>query len=258
MRPIKLTDNIIHWMVKQLKDTCAGAPVNSDMFKLELPMSYKKDKKYVAPVIILTDIADMKIKALVTACNKEIAWHGLVRRLDENTYEIYDIVVFPQTVTASTAVSNDETYGPWLMQFSDEDFANLRFHGHSHVNMGVTPSIVDTNYQSDIIERTKDFYIFAIYNKKGDYNIWLYDVVNNIMYDKTDIQYKATPIGGVDWAEAQMKEFVTEQKLATATSAAKGKGKTDTTPGDKWWEKNPYYNYGAGYSSAYGNYRGED
>ena len=45
-------------------------------------------------------------------------------------------------------------------------------HGHSHVNMGTSPSATDTKLQEDHLAQLQDndFYIFLIVNKKRE--IW--------------------------------------------------------------------------------------
>lgn len=244
MKPLRITDSIIKRVYKTISESYKGKYAD-DKLNITIPTKYAKIKAEHMPNVVLTEIADTKIKALVTECTKEIAWHGLVDYdASTNTYTITDIIVFPQTITASTVQSNDETYGPWLMQFSDEDFNRIRFHGHSHVNMGTSPSAIDMQYHYDMMDRTKDFYIFAIYNKKGEYNIWIYDVAHNLVYEKEDINYVATPIGGIDWAKQQIKEYVSEVKINTTVGF--NTNKTNSTGGNladnetayhEWWKK---------------------
>jgi hypothetical protein len=170
-------------------------------------------------------LADRKMRALVQQCDREIGWHGTVRyEADINTYIIEDIFVFPQEVTGATVQSIDEVYGLWLMEtFDDEQFAKLRFHGHSHVNMSTFPSGVDTAYQENLIDRVQDFYIFVILNKRDDYYVCLYDVANNRMYDKEDLYYDAE----IDEVDAWAKDNITTHvKTRTFTPAAT----TPTTP----------------------------
>lgn len=53
--------------------------------------------------------------------------------------------------------------------------------------MGTSASSVDTKFQQDIVKMidNTDFYIFMIINKKGDFNIYLYDGVLNLAYKST-------------------------------------------------------------------------
>ena len=80
----------------------------------------------------------------------------------------------------------------WLMNHEDDVFNNIRMQGHSHVNMGVTPSGVDNSLYERILEQLDDemFYIFLIYNKKGDKTFKIYDLAKNILFETGDVTVK--------------------------------------------------------------------
>jgi len=139
------------------------------------------------PKIIMTTDAHYKTKLLVDQFTSEVAWHMVVDRLDDNVLVIKDIVVFPQEVTGTTADGINGEYEMFLHQLEDEVFNKLRGHGHSHVNMGVTPSITDENYYTNLMTQVPDYYITLVINKKGETHLRLYDVQNNILY--TDLTY---------------------------------------------------------------------
>ena len=127
----------------------------------------KKDDR--CALIYFTPMAWIKMTALVSEFSTEVQWHGLVRRLSEFEFEIYDILVPPHTVTSATVTSDNEKYSNWINGLDDESFNALRFHGHSHVNMAVTPSVTDKDYRKDVItqlpnpnENNDMFYIFLI------------------------------------------------------------------------------------------------
>ena len=148
--------------------------------------SFDNKKK---PIIKFSNKALLIIKELVKQCGKEIAWNGLVNYdADTNTYEVYDILIFPQIVTA-TSVNVDETkYAMWLASLTTEQLEHMRFHGHSHVNMAVRPSGVDTGYQKEMLTmQIQDYYIFMIFNKSGNMYACIYDVENNAFYEDDDI-----------------------------------------------------------------------
>lgn len=136
----------------------------------------------------------VKILSLINSYNTEVQWHGLVVRDNDTTFTVYDILIFPHSVTSCTVTSQQEEYEKWLNSLTNDEYRDLRFHGHSHVNMGVTPSSVDTNYRINIIKNfgkptPEDdyFYIFFIGNKKGSYDIEIYDISNNVLYNTKDI-----------------------------------------------------------------------
>lgn len=152
------------------------------------PSAYPEVEKDKANIIIKTE-AKEKMLALVNSVSTEIAWHGLAKKLEKGVYEIYDILVYPQTVTPVTVSTDQEKYEAWLLSLDDDTFNNLRMQGHSHVNMGVSPSGTDLSHQKcTVYNLTKeDFYIFLILNKKGDIYARIFDVKDNMIYEKSDI-----------------------------------------------------------------------
>lgn len=136
-----------------------------------------------------TPVAFAKMISLLDASEDEIAWHGLVENPEENRYVITDIMVYPQTVTGVTVVTDQEQYTEWLMKLPDEVFNKLHMQGHSHVRMATSPSTTDLNHQSSIVRQltTNDFYIFMIFNKKLERNVKVYDMRTNTLYENEDV-----------------------------------------------------------------------
>lgn len=148
--------------------------------------------------VFFTPEAWCKMQALVKDFDKEVAWHGIATRgEDENKdeYFIKDILVYPQEVTGATVNTDQEKYEMWLMSHEDDVFNNIRMQGHSHVNMGVTPSSVDTSFYDRILEQLNDtmFYIFMIWNKENDKTIKIYDLKKNVLFETADITVETLP-----------------------------------------------------------------
>ena len=247
MHQMKLTNKQIQDILveirKQLKAFKTTKGTMSIDFKLPVHTTDKAK-------LIIEPQAWEKLIALVDECDKEIAWHGTVTK-SRNVYTITDIYVFPQTVTGCTVTSDETEYSLWLAGQPDNVFNTLRFHGHSHVNMGVSPSGTDTNYQEDILRNLKDFYIFAIFNKKGDHWCAIYDVESNIAYDNKDIELITPNTGNTAWAKDAIKNFVKfpEQKAkAKAVKKQERKSITESIIEDTDEDGYSYYsNYGYGY-----------
>lgn len=247
MRNITMTPATIEEMCIKLKEQLTGAYIGKDNYTVSIPTKLEIAEEDMPTIIVSTE-ADRKISALVEQCKDEIAWNGTVSYDEEsNTYLIEDIFVFPQEVTRSTAESTDD-YGIWLSQFSDEEFSKLRFHGHSHVNMGVSPSGTDTTFQEDLINTVQDFYIFAIYNKRGDFNVWIYDKVKNLVYETKDIYYDSEATEVIIWADEMIKNFVTTKTYTTTTTTHTTKDKTPVLKGQR------EYFQGSVWSSEYNGY----
>ncbi len=220
--------------------------------------------------VFFTPDAWRKMQALVSDFDKEVAWHGIAHRGEDDSkdeYYITDILVYPQEVTGATVNTDQEKYEMWLMSHDDDVFNNIRMQGHSHVNMGVTPSGVDTSLYDQIIEQLDDemFYIFMIWNKKKDKTVRIYDIKKNILFDTADVTVETLPdsedISNIrNLSEDEVKavtDFITRyrEKRATDSFIKKAKGMVK----DKVYKPTTVYNggYGSyGYGTTYGgNYQ---
>lgn len=168
--------------------------------------------------ISFTEMAWMKMTSLVREFDKEVAWHGVAFRGNDDTkdeYIIKDILVYPQKVTGASVEMDTEEYAKWIeSNIDDERFFDIRMQGHSHVNMQVSPSSVDLTHQEAILEQLSDklFYIFMIWNKRGEHNIKIYDLAKNILFENTDIEIELLDDGyGIKSFIADAKEQVKER-----------------------------------------------
>lgn len=174
--------------------------------------------------IVFEKAAYSKAMALVEKCSKEVAWHCLILKERVGkfvTYRITDVIVFPQTVTGATVVSDAEEYTKWVMGLDDEVFNNMRGHMHSHVNMGTSPSGVDTQYQEEVTENLDDFYVFMIWNKKGSHWEKIVDIADNIIYECGDIELYLPIDDYSEWAENKIKEYVKDSKPKSKETESK-------------------------------------
>lgn len=148
--------------------------------------------------VIFTEIAWLKQCMLVNEFDKEVAWHGIAKR-GENKFEyvVDDIIVYPQEVTGSTVNTDQQRYNEWLYQHPDDVFNNIRMQGHSHVNMSVTPSSVDTTLYEGWLSQLDDtmFYIFLILNKRGEKMVKIYDMLENIYFETADVDIEVVDEG---------------------------------------------------------------
>lgn len=165
------------------------------------------------PIIQITSDAYTKMYELVKQSTVEIQWHGLVEKIN-NTYKIYDILLFPQTNTASSTSSDQNEFAEWqtkLIQDMSFPINQMRLHGHSHVNMNVYSSSIDDGYQSELITKVEDgdFYIFLVLNKRMEMYPLLYDFDKQILFEGTDIQIEILDNNNQDirnWCTEQIKE----------------------------------------------------
>lgn len=187
-KPIRMTKELVSEICNEFLETISKSKIQDGK------ISYTKTLTYVnrKATLVFSEVAWMKMQMLIADFNSEVAWHGVARRDDDETLDRYivdDIIVYPQEVTGATVNTDQEKYQTWLYEQEDEVFNNIRFQGHSHVNMQVNPSGVDTTHQAQILEQLTDdmFYIFVIWNKKGDKTVKIYDLKKNIFFDTHDV-----------------------------------------------------------------------
>lgn len=156
----------------------------------EILEQYIVDKQLEEPKVYITAEAYVKLRKLVDDTTTEIGWYGTVTKMPgfESVFVIDDILVYPQTVTGATCVQDDDRVFEFELNLSTDQVNRKRFHGHSHVNMGVTPSGVDEQFYQDILTQVDDYFIVMITNKSGAYYTRFYDMQNNILYTGIPVQ----------------------------------------------------------------------
>ena len=189
-RPIKLTDELL----KNIQEEFIAKVKSMKMFdgKLEYSRTFKwEDSENDKATIFLSSVAFAKMNALIQQFDSEVAWHGVVHRDEEDPtiFRITDILVYPQVVSGVTVNTDQDAYQTWLYAFDDDVFNNIRMQEHSHVNMGVSPSGVDTTHQEKILGqiRDDDYYIFMIWNKRYEHFVRIFDLKNNTLYETADV-----------------------------------------------------------------------
>lgn len=192
----------------------AGTKLADGKFEFKYPgINYTWDGDKSRATVTFTAEAWARMLEYVLTTDKEIGWHGTVERGESaHTFIIRSVELFPQTVTGSTVDADLKKYPLWAMAKPNEELQKMRFHGHSHVNMGVTPSGVDMTYRKNMIGQYKDgFYIFLIINKRLEISGQVYDFDDNILFDTADID--VTVEGGLREAvKEEKKTFITEYK----------------------------------------------
>lgn len=196
----------------------ASYPIPKDAFK----PATREDVPEQRVILSFTTEAWTKMLTLVTTNNLEIAWHGICQREGFRKYLVSDILVYPQEVTGATVTTDQVAYQDWLMNLPDDTFNNLRFQGHSHVSMGVEPSITDLDNEQGLLKQlgNRDFYVFLIANKRGNFRTLIVDKEDNMIYESTDIDISVRTDTYLleDWLASSMK-LVTKSKPLTPKQA---------------------------------------
>lgn len=246
---IKITDESLNEVRKAFEEALSTGKFSDGKITFTKTLGVVNRKA----TVYFTELAWLKMQTLIREFDKEVAWHGIAKRGEDTSkdeYYITDILVYPQEVTGATVNTDQEKYQMWLMSHDDEVFNNIRMQGHSHVNMGVTPSGVDTSLYDRILEQLDDdmFYIFMIWNKRKEKTIKIYDLAKNILFDTSDVTVEILDDGtGI------------EKFLKDAKDAVKDKPTTPTsTYQSNYRGSYGYGGYYGGYGSSYGNSAKED
>lgn len=162
--------------------------------------------------LTIEEPAFTKMVFLVQKFGTEVGWHGFAERTLFG-YKISDITVYPQVATEATITTDQDQYERWGSEMPDDKFCRMRLHGHSHVNMGVSPSFVDEKHQQAIISDLcdDDFYIFVIMNKQGEIFIRIFDLAENTVYENDDVMLLTQR----DWS--WLRKFMIEANDAVET-----------------------------------------
>lgn len=282
-KPIKLTDELL----ERIQDEFVKNVKSMKMFdgKISYTKNFKwDDSENDKAFVTFSPVAFAKMVMLLQQFDNEVAWHGVAYRDEKqgNLFYITDILVYPQLVSGSTVNTDQDKYQEWLYSFDDEVFNNLKMQGHSHVSFSTKPSGVDETHQEKILSQLDDdmFYIFMIWNKKFEHTIKIYDMLNNTLYEDSDITvYIGNEGVDLDAFIKDAKELVKPKyqcysgqgaygqtppanKPATtpATTGSKGGGKPKSKPKEKekpaigrGWQGS---DYGYGDDEGYDPYEG--
>jgi hypothetical protein len=142
------------------------------------------------PRIFITPQAYKDMCALIDMVDTEVGWEGTVERI-ENSFLIKEIFLMEQMAHATTTIISTEGQSNLGMEIFDtkpvdeaiEILNQLRFWGHSHVNMPTNPSGQDDRQMDLFRTDGVNFFIRGIGNKHGrlEFTLYLYDM--NIIID---------------------------------------------------------------------------
>ena len=251
-KPIRATKQMKKECPEEFKKWLDGATLFDGKLKYEADYTYPEGKTEAEKdtvTVVFSQLAYTKQCRLIQEFSSEVAWNGIVRRdpEDPKKFRIEDIIIFPQTVTGATVTPDQKEYEEWTIGLSDYQFNNMRYHGHSHVNMAVSPSGTDNTCQRQILGRLNGdgftdeareehikslgetgFYLFMIWNKRWEYSVRLYDMFTNTQYEgPKEIKVEVEGMEG-------MADFIAEakSKVKSYTAPVKNYGypKTTTLP----------------------------
>ena len=218
------------------------------------------------PIIYIMETAYDKMNEYIDQSDLEIGWLGTATKRGSNIYVIEDTYLFEQEVSDTTTEIKEEGLNNFAMELmqkenGEELWNNMRVWGHSHVDMGTSPSSQDNEQMKLFIKNPNEFFIRIIGNKKGDMKIDIYDFELGLIYE--DMEYeivyeeeKQGKINNINNTIKRLRDML--EKMITPNEDVKTSIKEEIAlKVKKKKEKyvsyyNTYNDYG--YYSNYGNY----
>ena len=228
-KPIIMTEEMIEEAAEKFKSNLKKQKLFDGKLKYEEEYVYKEEEK---AIIWFEPMAYAKMLTTIMAFESEVAWHCVVDRVPDksNEFVISDILIYPQLAAGATVEMDEDKCILWRMEnMNDPRFSKMYGPGHSHVNMSVFASGTDLEHQKFILKQisNEQFYIFMIWNKKLENTTMIYDLKENVFYDKKEIEYR---IIGEDFREflKSAKEMVAKKPVATTSYYQQSYNKTAT------------------------------
>lgn len=192
MKPIKMTAEVEKKMLEsffeKFKKEWDKFKENMNDTKFTFSTDFTTEAKEKI-TILYSQKAYLRMQALVDFYDTEVAWYGLVSKLSDKLYYVYDVKLCKQYVNGSKVDTEDEDTLAFFDSLTDDEAEHMHFQAHSHVKMSTSASGVDLQNQTDVIRSLgkQGFYIFQIWNKNNDINTYLYDLDANMFYDRKDV-----------------------------------------------------------------------
>lgn len=216
MKPIYLTKEIEEDMLKKFfekfKKEWANFRDNLNDTKFSVTQEFSEAAKEKV-TILFSQQAYLRMKALVDYFDTEVAWYGLVEKLEPKKYRVYDVRVCKQYVSGAKVDTEDEDTLEFFNSLTDDEAEHMHFQAHSHVKMSTGASCVDQQNQADVVSSMgkKGFYLFQIWNKQGEISSYVYDLDDNMYYDSKDViidieDEKGTLLDYIDTVEKLVQE----------------------------------------------------
>lgn len=132
------------------------------------------------PRVLVSREAYEDMYCLVDECRHEVGWLGAVRRLGQD-FLIEQVFLFDQEAHATTCEITPDGLAAVAQELISSrpdgmDICNrLCFWGHSHAQMGTSPSGQDESQFRELASAGHEFFIRGILNKDGrmEFTIWL-------------------------------------------------------------------------------------
>lgn len=182
------------------------------------------------PRVLVSREAYEDMFLLVEESHQEVGWLGTVRRMGRD-FLIEEVFLFDQEVTAATCEITPDGLASMAQELIESrpdgmDVVNrLCFWGHSHVNMGTSPSGQDETQLRELASNAGEFFIRGILNKGGrmEFTVALISLGIVVRDAGWELYEPADEIRRARW-QREIAAKVREKKIALPAVAAFGLG----------------------------------
>lgn len=208
------------------------------------------------PTVRFDIVAWEKIQFIVDHESREIGWFGTVDHDPKsNTYVVTDIFITEQKRDGATCDQSAKGINELTSEIirdrslsSEEKRDRLNkfnFWGHSHVNMGVSPSSEDIANAKRFAG--KEFLITGIFNKKGDVRLDFWDFKNNLHYAELPVRKRwhlsdETVTKIISDINTKVKEITFESSYSYGSQYSHPRMALFGSPTSDWNSKKPSVN----------------
>lgn len=139
------------------------------------------------PTLYYTEKVWAQLRYIIDTCPQEVGWVGMVESEGILDYIVTEIFLLEQEVSGVTTEIGEDAMTKLAMKLIDEgkDTSKLIYWGHSHVNMGVAPSVQDEAQVDEYIEHCPIFFR-GIYNKQRESKVDMFDTESNCVHQCID------------------------------------------------------------------------
>ena len=193
MKPIVITQDAEMLLVKEFlakfKKELDTFKFNVNDTKISVAFDVSQPAKEKVKIMFTQD-AYIKMKSLVDFYDTEVSWYGLVEKLENKLFRVYDVKICKQYVNGGKVDTEDEDTLEFFNSLTDDEAEHMHYQAHSHVKMSTSASCIDLQNQADVVHNIgkEGFYIFQIWNKSNEISTYLYDLDENMFYDSKDVE----------------------------------------------------------------------
>lgn len=168
------------------------------------------------PKILISKVAYAKMWHYVDIAGEEVGWLGTVEKIP-GALLIKDVFLLKQKVSSAQTTITEEgltEFGEEILQLPDgvDIYNNIRFWGHSHVNMGTSPSGQDESQMEIFKGSEHPYFIRGILNKRGRMEFTIFFYENGIKIEDAEWAiYEPVDASIRENIEAEFKEKVTKE-----------------------------------------------